>query len=85
MEAAEYKKSREQCSSKIKKLRFEYKKIKDEKGKTGEGWKEWKYFEVIDKVLGHKPTTQPPVLVESVATTSTVEVNTPQLVERSKI
>ena len=25
----------------------------------------WKYFEAMDSILGHKPATQPPVLVES--------------------
>lgn len=65
MEASGYQKTGEQCNTKIKKLRFEYKKIKDKKGKTGEGLKCWKYFEAMDSILGHKPATQPPVLVES--------------------
>ena len=54
-------KSGDQCSCKIKKLRFEYKKLKDAMGKTGRGRKNWKYFEAMDQVLGHKPATRPPV------------------------
>ena len=53
-----------QCREKIKKLRGEYKKIKDKKGKTGEGNKPWKYFENLDSVLGHKPATCPPIVVD---------------------
>lgn len=65
MEKCGFKKTGEQCSCKIKKLRFEYKKIKDTRGKTGRGRKEWKYFEPMDELLGHKPATQPPVVIES--------------------
>lgn len=31
-----------QCREKVKKLRGEYRKVKDKKGKTGEGNKPWK-------------------------------------------
>ena len=62
MEAAGYEKTAEQCNSKIK---LEYRKIKDTRNKTGRGRKEWKCFESMDAVLGHKPATQPPVVVES--------------------
>ena len=65
MEMAGFKKTADQCSSKIKKLRFEYRKIKDKNGKTGRGRNDWKFFEAMDQVLGHKPATKPPVLIES--------------------
>ena len=65
MENCGFCKSGDQCSCKIKKLRFEYKKIKDSMGKTGRGRKNWKYFEAMDQVLGHKPATCPPVVIES--------------------
>ena len=65
MEMAGFKKTADQCSSKIKKLRFEYRKIKDKNGKTGRGRSAWKFYEAMDQVLGHKPATQPPVLIES--------------------
>ena len=70
MEAEGYMKTGEQCCCKIKKLKFEYKKIKDKNGKTGECWKKWKFSEVLDDVLGHKPATQPPILVKSSDTAS---------------
>ena len=34
-------------------------------GKTGRGRKNWKYFEAMDQVLGHKPAIRPPVVIES--------------------
>ena len=65
MDAAGFAKTGQQCSGKIKKLRFDYRKIKDCRGKTGRGRKEWKFFEAMDAVLGHKPATCPPVVIES--------------------
>ena len=55
----------EQCREKLKKLKAEYRKIKDKKGKTGEGKKDWDFFEPIDAVLGHKPATQPAVVIDT--------------------
>ena len=56
----------EQCRDKMKNLRAEYKKIKDKWNETGQGcYPEWDFFDVMDKVLGHKPATQPPVIVDS--------------------
>ena len=72
MEAAGYAKTGEQCNGKIKKLRLEYKKMKDKRGKTGTGRKDWKFFDAMDSVLGHKPATQPPVMIESGATSSCI-------------
>ena len=73
MGEAGYEKTGDQCSCKIKKLRLEYRKIKDKKGKTGTDYKEWKYFEVMDSALGHKAATQPPIVVESSENVTTVE------------
>ena len=65
MEAAGYHKTSEQCNSKIRKLKLEYRKIKDDRNKTGRGRKTWTFFDAMDSVLGHKPATQPPVLIQS--------------------
>ena len=35
--------------------------------KTGEDKKEWKYFEVVDYILGTGPSTKPEVLVSGYA------------------
>ena len=54
----------DQCRVKVKKLRGEYRKVKDGNNKTGEDRKEWKYFEVVDDILGTRPSTKPEVLVD---------------------
>ena len=66
MEEAGYMKSADQCSRKMKKLRFEYRKgrLRGKHGKTGER-KNWKFFDAMDLVLGHKPLTHPPVIAEA--------------------
>ena len=56
----------EQCREKIKKLKAEYKKIKDKREKTGQGrYPDWEFFDALNDVIGQKHSTQPPVVVES--------------------
>ena len=51
-----------QCREKVKKLRSEYRKVRDKRSKTGEGrFPEWDYFGAIYSILGHKPAMQPPI------------------------
>ena len=64
MQNSGFEKSAEQCSAKIKKLSMEYRIIKNKHGKTGWGRKQWQYFEAMDKSLGHKPATEPPIIVD---------------------
>ena len=50
----------------MKKLKAEYKKVKDKRSETGQGrYPEWDFYDAMDNVLGHKPATQPPVVVDS--------------------
>ena len=65
MEAAGYTRSQKQISSKLKKLKYQYRRIKDDHNQTGRGRTCWKFFEPMDAILGHKPSTQPPVVAES--------------------
>lgn len=58
-------KTGEQCRTKVKKLRQEYKKIKDNHNLTGRGRIQWKFFEKLDKILGTRPATRPQVLLET--------------------
>ena len=63
---AGFSRTLEQCREKIKKLKTEYKKIRDKRETTGQGrYPEWEYFDAINEVLGPKHSTEPPVLVES--------------------
>ena len=45
LQEAGYNRTYSQCRDKIKKLRGEYRKIKDKKKKTGEGNKQWDYLQ----------------------------------------
>ena len=58
-------KTAEQCRAKIKKLKLDYRKIKDKHNKTGEGRSTWKYFDTMDAVLGHRPTTRPSAVLDT--------------------
>ena len=41
-------------------------RIKDKRKKTGEGrYPEWDYFDPIDAVLGHRPATEPAVVIDT--------------------
>ena len=56
-----------QCQEKIKKLKGEYKKIKDNNDETGRKRKNWRFYEAVNEVLGCKPATCPPVVIDSMA------------------
>ena len=57
----------EQCREKVKKLRAEYKKVKDRHKETGQGrFSEWEFYDAI----GHKHSTEPPVVIESMPKSS---------------
>ena len=59
------KKSGEQCRSKLKKLRTEFKRIKDHHNLTGRGRIEWKFYDCLNDILGTRPATRPPVVLET--------------------
>ena len=50
---------------KIKKLKGEYKKEKDRHNKTGEERTTWDYFDAMDSILGHRPATRPPIVIDT--------------------
>ena len=56
MTDAGYDKTADQCNSKVRKLKLEY-KIKDCRSKRT-GRKEWRFIDAKDAVLGHKPATK---------------------------
>ena len=51
----------------MKKLKTDYRKVKDKNGKTGRGRSIWKYFDALDAILGHRPATKPPLLLDTAA------------------
>ena len=50
---------------KIKKLRHEYMKLKDNHNLTGRGRKKWSFFESLNDILGNRPATCPPVVLDT--------------------
>ena len=58
-------KTAEQCRAKMKKLKLDYRKVKDEHSGTEESRSTWKFFDAMDTVLGHRPTTHPPVVLDT--------------------
>ena len=58
-------KSGEQCRCKVKKLRQEYKKIKDAHSQTGTDRKKWKFYECLNEILGNRPATCLPVVIDT--------------------
>ena len=47
----------------MKKLKLDYRKVKDKHNNTGENRSTWKFFDAMDAILG--PTTRPAVLVDT--------------------
>lgn len=75
LEAVGYTRTMVQCREKMKKLRAEYKKVKDNNGLiTGRGTRRWRYYDKLDAILGHRPATAPPIVLD----TSAVEVRIEQ-------
>ena len=71
MRVAGYDRTYQQCRDKIKKLKGECRKAKDKQGKTGEQPSTWEFFDAIDAILGTKPSTRPPVVIDTSETTDT--------------
>lgn len=70
MTKAGFSKNGEQCRNKVKKLRQEYKKIKDNNGLTGRGRRKWRFYDAMDEILGNRPATRPPVVIDTTEDTT---------------
>ena len=75
-----YDRTFQQCREKTKKLRQEYKKIKDKIKETGQEGRRYlivkfEYFEVLDAFLANRPATQPKVVIDSLADQCTSKAN----------
>ena len=77
-----YNRDLDQCRNKIKKkkLKKEYRIVKDNNGETGRGRKTCKFYRELDSILGHRPASVPASLLDtgnsSTSTSSTVEDST---------
>ena len=66
-----YERDWQQCRTKIKNLKKEYRQIKDHNGQTGRGRKVCKFYKELDSILGHRPASVPTVLFDTGITNST--------------
>ncbi|XP_045173150.2 uncharacterized protein LOC123534792 [Mercenaria mercenaria] len=71
MQEMGFKRNALQIRSKIKQLKNDYKKVKDSNAQSGNARKTNRYFEELDRILGHRPATRP----SSVLSTSTTETD----------
>ncbi|XP_034095929.1 zinc finger and SCAN domain-containing protein 29-like isoform X2 [Gymnodraco acuticeps] len=44
-----------QCREKLKKMKSEYRQVKDNNNTSGAGRKQWKWFDLSDQIYGHRP------------------------------
>lgn len=67
LDASGHNRTAVQCREKIKKLKKDYRKIKDHNGKTGRGRKKWAFYDKMDGIMRDKHSTTPPVVVDTSA------------------
>ena len=48
-----------------KRLKSEYRKVKDGHNKIETGRSNWRFLDAIDAVIGDEPATKPPVVIDS--------------------
>ena len=52
-----YQRTFQQCREKLKKLKSDYRSIKDLNNGSGSHRKSWKWFDQMDAIYGHKPAS----------------------------
>ena len=60
-----YNRTWSQCRDKLKKIKKEYKKLKDYHEETGRKRKKWRFFDKVDDIIGCKPATRPEVVLDT--------------------
>ncbi|KAJ7990555.1 hypothetical protein DPEC_G00301610 [Dallia pectoralis] len=52
-----YNRTFQQCREKFKKLKSDYRAVKDHNGRRGSNRKSWKWYEQMDGICGHRPAS----------------------------
>ena len=73
LKAAGFERTAVQCRDKIKKLRGEYKKVKDHNDETGRDRKSFVFDDQLNDILGHRPSIQPEHIIDTSAETVQLE------------
>ena len=60
-----YERTGTQCHEKIKKLKVDYRKVKDKNNQTGNNQKDTKFYYAMNEILGTKATAQLPIVFNS--------------------
>ncbi|KAL1005006.1 hypothetical protein UPYG_G00053310, partial [Umbra pygmaea] len=55
MDTCGFQRSFRQCREKLKKLKSDYRSIKDRNGQDGSNWKTWKWFDQMEAIYKHRP------------------------------
>lgn len=56
-----------QCRAKVKNLKALYKKVKDNNARSGRARIVCPHFELLDSILGARPATEPPEIIEAMS------------------
>ena len=78
-------KSWKQCRDKMKKLKSEYKRIKDHNGITEKGRKGFKFYDYLIDILGTRPAMEPPVVIDTLADVDETVVDSVLESEREEV
>ena len=70
-----HKRDWQQCRVKIKKLKKNYREVKDHNRETGRGRKTCKFFKELDAILGHRPASVPAVLLDTGTTSQSASAS----------
>ena len=62
-----------QCRDRVKNLLAKYRKVKDNNRQTGNNRRNCPFYNEIDAIVGTRPVSVPPIVVESQTTVDTVE------------
>ena len=57
MSTSGYSRTVVQCREKLKKMKSEYRLVKDNNNTSGASRKNWKWFELMDTIYGHRPAS----------------------------
>ena len=60
-----YERDWQECRTKIKNLKGDYKKVKDHNAVIGNSRKTCKFFHKLDAILGHRPASAPSSLLDT--------------------
>ena len=55
MSTSGYSRTVVQYREKLKKMKSEYRQVKDNNNTSGAGRKQWKWFDLLDQMYGHRP------------------------------